>query len=51
MFPGGERPLYEQVRVHAARYGSLDPQGVRRALLHAETMAVDDVVALGVRSI
>src|SRR5690606_1055417 len=23
VFPGGERPLYDQVRMHAARYGSL----------------------------
>ena len=51
VFPGGERPLYEQVRMHAARYGSLIRAEYGEPFHMAETMAVDDVVALGVRSL
>ena len=48
--PGGERPLYDQVRMHAARYGSLIRTEYGEPFYTAETMAVEDVVALGVRS-
>jgi bacillithiol biosynthesis deacetylase BshB1 len=51
VFPGGERPLYEQVRMHAARYGSLIRAEYGEPFHTAETMEIDDVVALGVRSI
>lgn len=51
VFPGGERPLYEQVRMHAARYGSLIRAEYGEPFHTAETMAVEDVVALGVRSL
>ena len=51
VYPGGERPLYEQIRMHAARYGSLIRTEYGEPFYTAETMAVDDVVALGVRSI
>jgi N-acetylglucosamine malate deacetylase 1 len=51
VFPGGERPLYEQVRMHAARYGSLIRTEYGEPFWVAETMRVDDVVALEVRSI
>ena len=50
VFPGGERPLYDQVRMHAARYGSLIRTEYGEPFYTAETMAVEDVVALGVRS-
>lgn len=50
VFPGGDRPLYDQVRVHAARYGSLIRTEYGEPFFMAETMAVDDVVQLGVRS-
>ena len=51
VFPGGERSLYDQVRMHAARYGSLIRTEYGEPFLTAETIAVDDVVELGVRSI
>lgn len=51
VFPGGDRPLYDQVRVHAARYGSLIRREYGEPFYTAETMEVDDVLALGVRSI
>lgn len=51
VFPGGERPLYDQVRMHAARYGSLIRTEYGEPFHTAETMRVDDVVALEVRSI
>ena len=50
VFPGGERPLYEQVRMHAARYGSLIRTEYGEPFHTIETMEVDDVVELGVRS-
>jgi bacillithiol biosynthesis deacetylase BshB1 len=50
VFPGGDRPLYEQVRMHAARYGALIRTEYGEPFYTAETMSVDDVVALGVRS-
>jgi N-acetylglucosamine malate deacetylase 1 len=51
VFPGGDRPLYDQVRMHAARYGSLIRTAYGEPFHTVETMRVDDVVALEVRSI
>jgi N-acetylglucosamine malate deacetylase 1 len=51
VFPGGERPLYDQVRMHAARYGSLIRTEYGEPFYTAETMRVDDVVGLEVRSL
>lgn len=51
VFPGGERPLYEQVRMHAARYGSLIRTEYGEPFYTAETVQVDDVVEMPVRSI
>ncbi|HEX5724598.1 MAG TPA: PIG-L family deacetylase, partial [Longimicrobiaceae bacterium] len=51
VFPGGDRPLYDQVRMHAARYGSLIRTAYGEPFHLAETLEVDDVVRLGVRSI
>jgi N-acetylglucosamine malate deacetylase 1 len=51
VFPGGDRPLYDQVRMHAARYGSLIRTEYGEPFHVVETMQVDDVVALPVRSI
>ncbi|HEU0053486.1 MAG TPA: bacillithiol biosynthesis deacetylase BshB1 [Longimicrobium sp.] len=51
VFPGGDRPLYDQVRMHAARYGSLIRKEYGEPFWIAETMEVHDVVDLGVRSI
>jgi N-acetylglucosamine malate deacetylase 1 len=50
VFPGGERPLYDQVRMHAARYGSLIRTEYGEPFYTPETMRVDDVMALEVRS-
>lgn len=51
VFPGGDRPLYEQVRMHAARYGALIRTEYGEPFHTAETVAVEDVVGLGVRSL
>jgi bacillithiol biosynthesis deacetylase BshB1 len=51
VFPGGDRPLYDQVRMHAARYGSLIRTEYGEPFYIAETMEVEDVVGLSVRSI
>lgn len=51
VFPGGDRPLYEQVRMHAARYGALIRTEYGEPFHTVETMRVDDVVALEVQSI
>lgn len=51
VFPGGERSLYEQVRMHAARYGALIRTEYGEPFWTVETMRVNDVVALEVRSI
>jgi N-acetylglucosamine malate deacetylase 1 len=51
VFPGGDRPLYDQVRMHAARYGSLIRTAYAEPFYTRETVRVDDVVALEVRSI
>jgi len=51
VFPGGDRPLYEQVRMHAARYGSLIRTAYGEPYHTIETVRIDDVVNLEVRSI
>jgi N-acetylglucosamine malate deacetylase 1 len=51
VFPGGDRPFYDQVRMHAARYGALIRRAYGEPFYVAETMEVDDVVNLTVRSI
>ncbi|HEX2207004.1 MAG TPA: bacillithiol biosynthesis deacetylase BshB1 [Longimicrobium sp.] len=51
VYPGGDRPLYDQVRMHAARYGSLIRTAYGEPFYVTETMQVDDVVGLPVRSI
>lgn len=51
VFPGGERSLYDQVRMHAARYGSLIRKEYGEPFHVVETMEVEDVVELSVRSI
>jgi bacillithiol biosynthesis deacetylase BshB1 len=51
VFPGGERPLYDQVVMHAARAGSLIRKEYGEPFWIAETMEVEDVVTLSVRSI
>lgn len=51
VFPGGDRPLYDQVRMHAARYGALIRTEYGEPFLTAETVRIDDVVDLAVRSI
>jgi bacillithiol biosynthesis deacetylase BshB1 len=51
VFPGGDRPLYDQVRMHAARYGSLIRKAYGEPFWVAETMEVEDIVSLPVRSI
>lgn len=51
VYPGGDRPLYDQVRMHAARYGSLIRTAYGEPFYVTETMQVDDVVCLPVRSI
>ncbi len=51
VFPGGDRPLYDQVRMHAARYGSLIRTEYGEPFQTLETMRVDDVLRLDVRSL
>jgi bacillithiol biosynthesis deacetylase BshB1 len=51
VFGGGERELYDQVRVHAAHYGSLIRRPYGEPYWTRETMRVDDLVKLGVNSI
>lgn len=51
VYPGGERPLYEQVRMHAARTGSLIRTEYAEPFYTRETVRIDDVVSLEVRSI
>jgi N-acetylglucosamine malate deacetylase 1 len=51
VFPGGDRPLYDQVRVHAARYGSLIRTEYGEPFWTRETLRIDDVVNLEVRSL
>ncbi len=51
VFPGGDRPLYEQVRMHAAHAGSLIRTEYGEPFYTRETVRVDDVMRLGVRSL
>jgi bacillithiol biosynthesis deacetylase BshB1 len=48
---GGERPLYEQVRIHAAHYGSFIRRPYGEPYWTRETLRVDDVVRLEVNSL
>lgn len=48
VFPGGARDLREQLRVHAAYYGGLIRAAYGEPFFTRETMAVEDVVGLGV---
>lgn len=48
IYPGGERDLEDQIRVHAAYYGGLIRTPYGEPFWTRETMAVDDVVALDV---
>lgn len=51
VFPGGDRPLYEQVRMHAAHAGSLIRTEFGEPFYTHETVQIDDIVSLGVRSL
>ena len=51
VFPGGERSLYDQVRMHAARYGSLIRTEYGEPYHTVETVRIEDVVSMDVRSI
>jgi N-acetylglucosamine malate deacetylase 1 len=51
VFPGGDRPLYDQVRMHAARYGALIRTEYGEPFHTVETVRIDDVMELEVRSI
>lgn len=51
VFGGGERPLREQIRAHAAHYGSLIRRPYGEPFWTPETLRVDDVVSLDVQSI
>jgi N-acetylglucosamine malate deacetylase 1 len=50
VFPGGERDLREQLRVHAAYYGGLIRAAYGEPFWSRETVAVDSLVGLGVAS-
>ncbi len=51
VFGGGERSLYDQVRIHAAHYGSFIRRPFGEPYWIRETLRVDDVVGLEVNSI
>ena len=51
VYPGGGRPLYDQVLMHAARYGALIRTEYGEPYLTTETVQIDDVVNMEVRSI
>ena len=51
IFGGETRPLREQLEVHAAHYGSLIRRPYGEPFYTRETMRVDDVLSLGVRSL
>ena len=51
VFGGGERPLREQIRIHAAHYGSLIRRPYGEPYWTRETVRIDDVVAISVNSI
>ena len=50
VYPGGERPVREQIRAHAAYYGGLIRTEYGEPFWTRETMAVDDVVGVAVAS-
>lgn len=50
IFGGGDRPIREQILAHHAHYGSLIRRPFGEPFHTRETMRVDDVVALEVRS-
>ena len=49
IFPAGG-DVYQNVRMHCARYGSLIRAEYGEPYLTHETVRIDDVVAMGVRS-
>ena len=51
VFGGGDRPLLEQITAHAAHYGSLIRRPYGEPFWTRETLAVEDVVELGVNSL
>ena len=51
IFGGGDRPLLDQIRVHAAHYGSLIRRPYGEPFWTRETIRVDDVVDLPVNSL
>lgn len=51
VFGGGERDLREQLRAHAAHYGSLIRRPYGEPYWTRETMLVDDIVAVSVNSL
>ena len=51
IFGGGDRPLLEQIRAHAAHYGSLIRRPYGEPFWTRETVLVDDVVDLPVASL
>lgn len=50
VYPGGDRDLREQLRIHAAYYGGLIRREYGEPFWTRETMAVEDVVGLAVGS-
>lgn len=50
VFPGGDRPLPEQVRAHCAHYGSLIRRRYGEPFWTRETLRVEDVATLGVET-
>lgn len=50
VFGGGERPLLDQIRIHCAHYGSWIRRPYGEPFYTRETLEVDDVTRLGVRS-
>jgi LmbE family N-acetylglucosaminyl deacetylase len=51
VFGGGERPIREQIRIHAAHYGSLIRRPYGEPYWARETIRIDDLVAFPVNSI
>ena len=51
VFGGGDRPLLDQLRAHAAHYGSLIRRPYGEPFWTRETLRVDDVVRLEVNSL
>lgn len=48
VFPGGRRPVLEQIRAHLAHYGSLARVAYAEPFVVDETLAVDDLAGLPV---